>query len=82
MAFVTSILLSGVLVLLLVRFGLLATVAQFYVFGVFVLFPLTGDLRAWYAGAGVTALLVFVSLTLFGFTTALGGRRALGEAAQ
>ncbi len=45
--FVTSMLLTSVFVLLLVRFGLLAAVAQFYLFGVFVFFPLTDDLRAW-----------------------------------
>jgi hypothetical protein len=67
--------------LLLVRVGLLAAVAQIYVFGLFVFFPVTGDLGAWYAGAGVTALLVLAALTLFGFTAALGGRPALGKAA-
>lgn len=36
-------------------------------------------LRLWYAGAGVTALLVLAALALFGFTTALAGRPALGK---
>ena len=40
--------------LLLARVGLLAAVVQVYVFGLFVFFPVTGDLSAWYAGAGVT----------------------------
>ena len=40
------------------RVGLLAAVVQFYVFGLFIFFPVTGDLGTWYAGAGVTALLV------------------------
>ena len=69
----------AVFALLLVRVGLLAAVTQFYVFGLFIFFPVTGDFGAWYAGAGVTALLVFGALALFGFTTALGGRPALGR---
>ena len=68
-------------ILLLVRVGLLAAVMQVYVFGLFIFFPVTADLGAWYAGAGVTALLVLAALTLFGFTTALAGRPALGKAA-
>jgi hypothetical protein len=77
----TSLVLTGVLALLLVRVGLLAAVAAFYVMGLFIVFPVTGNLRAWYAGAGVTALLVLAALALFGFTTALAGRPALGKAA-
>ena len=69
----------AVFALLLVRVGLLAAVTQFYVFGLFIFFPVTGDLGAWYAGAGVTALLVFTALSLFGFTTALAGRAAPGR---
>jgi hypothetical protein len=79
-AFFTGAVQTGMFVLLLVRVGLLAAVAAFYVTGLFILFPVTGDLRAWYAGAGVTALLVLAALALFGFTTALAGRPALGKA--
>jgi hypothetical protein len=71
---------TGAFVLVLLRVGLLAAVAAFYVWGLFVLFPLTSDLEAWYAGSGVVALLVLAALALFGFTTALGGRPALGKA--
>jgi serine/threonine-protein kinase len=67
--------------LLIVRVGLLAAVVAFYVSGLFMFFPVTGDLRAWYAGSGMTALLVLAALALFGFTTALAGRPALGRAA-
>jgi VIT1/CCC1 family predicted Fe2+/Mn2+ transporter len=49
--------------------------------GLFIFFPVTANLRAWYAGAGVTALLVLAALALFGFTTALAGRSPLGDAA-
>jgi serine/threonine-protein kinase len=79
--FLNTVIHFGVFVLLIVRFGLLAAVVQFYVWGLFIFFPITGDLSAWYAGAGVTAALVFTVLTLYGFITALGGRPALGQAA-
>jgi hypothetical protein len=68
-----------VFVLLIARVGLLAAVASFYVSGLFIFFPLTANLRAWYAGAGVTAVLVLSAIALFGFTTALAGRPALGK---
>jgi serine/threonine-protein kinase len=73
--------LNALFVLLLVRVGLLAAVAAFYVSGLFIFFPVTANLRAWSAGAGVTALVVLAALTLFGFTTARAGRQALGKGA-
>ena len=79
--FVSTVLHVGVFTVLIVRFGLLAAVVQFYVWGLFVFFPMTSDLTAWYAGAGVTAAFVLAALTLYGFTTSLAGRAAFGEAA-
>jgi hypothetical protein len=80
-AFSAAAVLTVAFVLLVVRVGLLAAVVAFYVSGLFIFFPVTGNLRAWYAGAGLTALLVLAALALFGFTTALAGRSALGRAA-
>ena len=79
--FVTTLIHVGVFVWLIVRLGLLAAVLQFYVWGLFIFFPLTADLSAWYAGAGVSAALVLATLTLYSFRTALGGRSALGKTA-
>ena len=70
----------GVFAALIIRFGLLAAAAQFYVWGLFIFFPITADLSAWYAGAGVTALVILTALVLFGFSSALGGRPVLGKA--
>jgi serine/threonine-protein kinase len=61
----------GVFALLIARVGLLAAVVQFYVWGLFIFFPMTTDLGAWYAGAGVTALLVIAGLAAWGLTAAL-----------
>lgn len=79
--FLNSFIHFGVFVLLIVRFGLVAAVVQFYTWGLFIFFPMTADLSAWYAGAGLTAAFVFAALTLYGFITALGGRPAFGAAA-
>jgi hypothetical protein len=81
MTFVLLLPLNALFVVLIVRVGLLAAVVAFYVSGLFIFFPVTANLRAWYAGAGVTALLVLAALALIGFTTALAGRSPLGDAA-
>jgi serine/threonine-protein kinase len=72
----------AVFALLIVRFGLLAAVVQFYVWGLFIFFPMTFDLSAWYGGAGLTGILILVAITLFGFTTALAGRPGAGRIAR
>jgi serine/threonine-protein kinase len=77
--FVNTAVLVLPFVLLLVRYGLLAAVTQFYVWGLFIFFPVTWDLSAWYAGTGVAALIVFAVLVSFGFTAALAGRPAFGH---
>jgi hypothetical protein len=66
MTFALLLPLNAVFVFLIVRVGLLAAVAAFYVSGLFIFFSVTANLRAWYAGAGVTAFLVRAALTLFG----------------
>ena len=81
MTFALLLPLNALFVVLIARVGLLAAVVAFYVSGLFIFFPVTANLRAWYAGAGVTALLVLAALALFGFTTALASRSALGDAA-
>ncbi len=77
----SSAVLSAGFALLLMRVGLLAAVVAFYVSGLFIVFPVTWELSRWYAGAGVSALLVVAGLAAFGFTTALAGRPAFGTAA-
>ena len=60
--------------LVLMRVGLVAVMVSLFVYRVFLVFPITFDTSAWYAGYGYAALLVVVSLALFGFRTALGDR--------
>jgi hypothetical protein len=76
----TNAALNAFFALLLLRFGLLTAVVAFYVSGLFIVFPVTWELSRWYAGAGVSALLVLAVLSAFGFSTALAGRSAFGTA--
>jgi tRNA A-37 threonylcarbamoyl transferase component Bud32 len=70
---------TGAFAFVLARVGLLGVVTAFYVSGLFIVFPITADLQAWYAGAGMMAVGALVALAVFGFTAALGGRPALGN---
>jgi len=67
-----------VLVLLTLRFGLLALTVMFFVSRLLVL-PLTPDVSAWYFNVGAVALLVVAALTAFAFHTSLGGKPAFGK---
>jgi hypothetical protein len=70
-ALVGNILLLAVLI----RFGFLAVAVVGYVLTTLNAFPLTFEASAWYAGFGYAALAIVAALALFGFKTALGGRR-------
>jgi hypothetical protein len=69
-----SVFLNAFFVLILLRVGLLAAVVAFYVSGLLIVFPVTGDFSRWYAGAGVMALLTLAALTTFGAVTAQASR--------
>ncbi len=71
----------AVLVFLLMRFGLLAAIAAFFFNRLLNGFPITTDASAWYAGIGLTAVLVMAAVTLYGFYTSLAGRPVFGKAA-
>jgi serine/threonine-protein kinase len=76
---VTGLIYSGLLVFLLIRFGLLAFAAQ----GIFVnllSFPLTTQGSAWYAGISLAGILLMAAMALYGFYTSLGGRPVFGGA--
>jgi serine/threonine-protein kinase len=72
---VPLIILMGVSVLfVLLRFGLLSLVVIAMIDG-FLIYPVTLNTSAWYAGYGYTVLLLIAALTVYGFYTSLGGRR-------
>ncbi|HZM95002.1 MAG TPA: serine/threonine-protein kinase [Vicinamibacterales bacterium] len=72
-----TLVLHSFFTLILVRVGLLAAVVAFYASGLFIVFPVTVEFSRWYAGAGVTALLVLGAMATFGFVTAVHRRPTL-----
>lgn len=64
---------AAALILVFLRFGLLALVFGNYFFH-FLEFPLTTDSSAWYAGTSLFLLLVLAALAVYGFRIALASR--------
>ncbi len=62
------------IVIVLYRYGLLAAVASLFFYHLWVFFPMTTELTAWYAFDFVLALGVCVALTLYGCYISLAGQ--------
>ncbi|MGB0034198.1 MAG: serine/threonine-protein kinase [Candidatus Acidiferrales bacterium] len=78
---VYALITRGLFVFLLIRFGLLAVVANF-VFNEFLTnVPLTIQGSAWYAGMSLSGILLMAAMALYGFYASLGGRPVFGRAA-
>jgi hypothetical protein len=56
----------GSAIFILIRFGLVALTAGFFVFYVLRSFPITVDLSAWYADTGLFALMSVFALSIYG----------------
>jgi hypothetical protein len=70
-----NLLVGGLILVALLRFGLLACVfMQFFALTFFV-FPMTTDFNAWYAGSTAFGLAAALALALYGFRTSLAGQR-------
>lgn len=65
-------------VFVLYRFGLLAAVAAFFFAHLWVFFPMTTELSAWYATDFLMALTIGVAMVIFGFYTSLAGQPLFG----
>jgi len=72
-----SILIWALLLLVLIRFGLVAVVVIQVFSGILDTFPITTDTSAWYAGIGYFGLFVMALLVFYGFYVARGGNEAL-----
>ncbi len=68
-----GLVLAAAMILVFLRFGLLALVFGLY-FGHFLEFPLTTDSSAWYAGTSLFLLIVLAALAAYGFRIATAGR--------
>ncbi len=73
-------LITGVRLVLLMRFGLLATTAAYFFAGILGRFPITLDFSTWYAGTTLTATLTAVAVAAYSFHTALAGRPIFKDA--
>jgi serine/threonine-protein kinase len=62
------------IVFVLHRYGLLAAIFAYFIYHLWVFFPLTTELTAWYATDFVIALALCAALTLYGFYTSLAGQ--------
>ena len=71
---VTTPLVSALLVFVLSRFGVLALIVAFSVDLILISFPLATDFSAWYAGNSLYALASVLALTAYALYTALAGR--------
>ncbi|HKY43869.1 MAG TPA: hypothetical protein VJM50_12325, partial [Pyrinomonadaceae bacterium] len=74
-----SALSAFLIVFVLRRYGLLATVATLFVAHLFVFFPITTDLTAWYAREFTIALMICVLLGVFAAYTSVGGAKVFAE---
>jgi serine/threonine-protein kinase len=68
---------QSILVLVLMRFGLVALSVMFQTEQTLVSFPLTLQTTAWYSPVSYSALAVIALIALYGFRTSLGGRAIL-----
>jgi hypothetical protein len=77
---VGALIFSSLAVFVMIRFGLLALMANLMVFNILENFPLTTQGSAWYAGISLTGILLIAVIALYGFYTALAGRPVFGGA--
>ncbi len=63
---------------LLTRFGLLTVITNFIFYSVLEGFPLTTQGSAWYAGIGLSGILLMAAIAFYSFYTSLGGRPLFG----
>jgi len=78
-AAVTILVWAGLAVFLLIRFGLLAGLANAVIYDLLTHFPLTTEASAWYAGISLAGILLMAAMAFYGFYTSLGGRPLFGK---
>ena len=66
-----------VLVFVLKRYGLLAMSSALFFYHLWIFYPMTTEVTAWYATDFAIALVICIALAGFGFYTSLGGQKLL-----
>ena len=75
---IASIMISLIIVILVSRLGLLATMVAQLFFFLTAFYPMTTDFSAWYAPSTIFALAVVLGVAIYGFYTSLGGQPLFG----
>ena len=70
----------AVLIFVLLRYGLVATVAAIVFVNEFIYITIGADWSAWYVPSGLATLLLLLGIALFAFWRSLGNRELLGGA--
>ncbi len=74
-----GILLNVLILIILIRFGLIALIVSFYVSMILGNFPITFETSAWYFGTGLLGLFIPTALVVCGFYFSLAGKPAFGS---
>jgi predicted Ser/Thr protein kinase len=74
-----NVVVVGIALLLLVRFGLLALLIAFSLNNVLQAYPLTGHFSEWYAQPTIVVFMLISALAIFGFYTSTAGKSRLGS---
>ncbi len=77
---VGGLIVGGLAVFLMTRFGFLTIVTNFVFYGVLLTFPLTTQASAWFAGISLAGILLMAAIAFYAFYTSVGGRPAFGGA--
>jgi hypothetical protein len=77
-ALATTAVFLSLSVFVLVRFCLLAMLANHVIHSLLTNFPLTTEGSSWYAGISLAGILLIASVAFYGFYSSLGGRPIFG----
>jgi hypothetical protein len=80
-ALASAALFFSLAVFVLIRFGLLAVVANYVIHSLLADFPLTTQMSSWYSGISLAVILLMAAIAFYGFHTSLGGRPAFSGVA-
>jgi hypothetical protein len=75
-----ALVLPAIVRVVLIRFGLLATIVAFLFSDHPLWLPVTSDLSSWYAGPSFLSLALMAALAAYGFCLSLAGRSLLAGA--
>lgn len=66
---------AGLQVIVLHRYGLLSMLCAQFFYHIFIFYPVTSELNAWYAGSFVLILVISLALLLYAFYVSLGNQK-------